>query len=85
MFCASPADVLQSDRTCHIRIGVYTWPDRTRYEGGWKNHMRDGLGIHTFADGTRYEVALKFSLLASWRAKLIVPTPPLHRGPFSKV
>jgi len=38
------------------RVGLYTWPDGTRYEGEWREHTRDGFGVHTYADGTRYEV-----------------------------
>jgi hypothetical protein len=38
------------------RVGLYSWPDGTRYEGQWHEHTRDGFGIHTYADGTRYEV-----------------------------
>ena len=43
------------------RVGLYTWPDGTRYEGEWREHTRDGFGVHTYADGTRYEV--RFSRL----------------------
>ena len=41
------------------RIGLYSWPDGTQYEGQWYEHTRDGFGIHTYADGMRYEVNQK--------------------------
>ena len=35
--------------------GVCTWPDGTKYEGGWKDGMRHGQGVMTEKDGPRYE------------------------------
>jgi hypothetical protein len=31
-----------------------TYPDGSRYEGGWKNEKRNGYGIWTRPDGTKY-------------------------------
>lgn len=34
--------------------GVYTWPNKTLYEGDWKGHTRSGLGLESRPDGTKY-------------------------------
>jgi len=31
-----------------------TYPDGGRYEGAFKNNLRDGLGTFTFSDGSNY-------------------------------
>ena len=31
------------------------WPDGRRYEGDWKDGVRDGNGIDTFSNGERYD------------------------------
>ena len=36
-------------------MGIYIWPDGTRYDGFWKNGKRDGLGRYVYANGNVYE------------------------------
>jgi hypothetical protein len=39
---------------CHEGIGIYTYPNLTRYEGNFKNGKTDGYGICYFSDGEIY-------------------------------
>ncbi len=34
---------------------IQTWPDGTRYEGGWADGKKHGQGIFTWPSGQRYE------------------------------
>ncbi len=36
-------------------LGIYTWADGRKYEGGWIDNMMDGKGLFTFLDGSIYE------------------------------
>ncbi len=47
------AACIQGD--CVTGMGVYTWPDGTRYEGGFRDTRFAGQGIYTWPDGRRYE------------------------------
>lgn len=35
--------------------GVFTWQDGRRYEGEYRNDLKDGFGIYTDSDGKVYE------------------------------
>ena len=35
------------------------WNNGERYEGEWKNDLKDGKGIHYFPNGERYEGEFK--------------------------
>jgi len=35
-------------------VGTYTWPDGTKYVGGFKNGMLNGQGTYSWADGNKY-------------------------------
>ena len=47
------AACIQGD--CVTGMGVYTWPDGTRYEGGFRDTRFAGRGVYTWPDGRRYE------------------------------
>jgi hypothetical protein len=38
--------------------GVYTFADGRKYEGQYRNNMKNGFGVYTWADGTRYDVCV---------------------------
>ena len=33
-------------------LGIFYWPDGTKYEGGWKNGKQNGIGIYYGVNGT---------------------------------
>ncbi len=39
---------------CDDGYGIYTWDTGERYEGYWKNSMRNGKGTNYFANGAEY-------------------------------
>ena len=35
-------------------VGKITYPDGSKYDGGFKNNLKEGAGIFTFKDGSSY-------------------------------
>ena len=34
--------------------GTFVYSKRSKYEGSWKDGIRDGFGVHTLSDRTKY-------------------------------
>lgn len=39
--------------------GKYIWPNGTRYEGNWKEDLKDGLGKYYYENGNIYAGSFK--------------------------
>ena len=34
--------------------GTFKYPNKSKYEGHWKNGQKDGFGVHTLSDRSKY-------------------------------
>ena len=34
--------------------GTFKYPNKSKYEGQWKNGQKDGFGVHTLSDRSKY-------------------------------
>jgi hypothetical protein len=35
--------------------GIFTWPDKRRYEGAYKDDKKEGYGVFEWVDGRKYK------------------------------
>jgi hypothetical protein len=52
---AAPPSMRLPNRAAAASAGVYTFADGRRYEGEYRNNMKNGHGVYTWADGIRFD------------------------------